>query len=179
MDGLQTRRLGKQITVGVGVLKMVLVEYKPAGSSDLVFYSYDGNFQSVKEFVESKPKRIFGWILKYKDIKSGPHQMVVFGKDGDVYIDLGEGPFNFSKGEISFEYKKTAFSFEAVFKFGDSKGYRVKLIIWPWRYFVGDGMFPEDIEPLYAVLKKLHDPEEKKRLENELSSGIRFELQGS
>lgn len=151
---------------------MILFSYKPNDCGPEEYYSYDNDLKTLQLIKKSSICTTNGWVIDFRDIKGIKNRIVVFGENNNIFFDVGEGPLNYSSGELQVTYKKWInILYISYYK----RNVLIKdfiIFISPWRYLLNDGMFPDDVEPLYAVIKKLQDKEERKYLEATLSRGI-------
>ncbi|MFZ2633189.1 MAG: hypothetical protein WA081_08285 [Desulfosalsimonadaceae bacterium] len=157
------------------IVTMLICEYLPNNQSNSRFYEYNEELSTVGAIDRTSlnDPKIHGWLIRFKDITLKNNTLIIFGKENKIFIDFGNGPKNFSSKEISMNFRRY---FNLLFlKYIDNKNFtKNKFVIFtpPWRYLFNDGMFPEDVEPIYAVARMLNIKSERVRLEKELTDGI-------
>lgn len=139
----------------------ILFHLKPNGYGSSDFYAYDGNLSNLKE-VSGGVKYISGWMAKFKSVYPKSKGIVaVFNKEGNVFVDYGYGPLNFTSGEVDIKWRKTLNILSGEFvatKAGARKRFLVYIPL--TRILSNDGSFPDDVEPLYALLKRIKEEPE-------------------
>lgn len=152
---------------------MIIYNYKPNGFGSDDYYSYSGDVKSIRKLSGPPGAPTNGWLINCWGFFFKRLNFVFFGENGQIFLDCPHGVFNCSSNDVSIRYRKI---FNILFvNISMLNKFKVKYIIYiPMsRFIFNDGMFPEDVEPLYDVLKRINDPFEHRRLANLLSSGIK------
>jgi len=157
------------------VIIMLLYECLPNHKMGSI-YSYNEESGNLAIINGSKVKgKINGWLVSFRDFSLRKHIVIIFAKNNHIFVDFGRGARNFYNEEIVVKFHKIVnLLYLKVHLIKEGIIDKYIILIPPWRYFFNDGMFPDEVEPVYGIFKDLNDKEQREIHEKELSEGKRF-----
>lgn len=154
--------------------EITVVDFHPNGYGEKLLYSYSGCLKTVVKKKRKGGSGINGWLFNYFDFGFGKHSCVIFGREQMIFIDYGCGPKNLSDGQFEIYQKRWVMFVKQGIRFNNGEVVSLDAFVPPWRYLSNDGMFPDEVEPLYSVLKRINGSEEERHgIEKFLNTGKR------
>jgi hypothetical protein len=138
---------------------ITLVEYPP-NASRAPACRYDGRAVVRLNREMGLSERFHGYAVPYRDFGLRRRLVVVFARDGKLFIDLGKGPVELLPQPASI----TGAVFWHWIQVHTSAGpASLDVFTAPHRHLTNDGMFPEDVEPILDLMRKMSDQHERQR----------------
>lgn len=152
---------------------MLLLRLNPNGFGRSVYFDYSGDLASMKAVTDPSDEPVRGWLIEPWTSLMRKGTFVLYGEDDKVFLHSPEFHVCCSDGSASIRFRKwLVVLYVDVARAGmPDVNYRIHVPI--HRYLFNDGMFPEDVEPLYEKLLELDNPAEHARIARLLTRGIR------
>ena len=145
---------------------LLLYYCKPNGYGESEYFLYDGDLARVVPAPNDRRAR--GYYMRYSDMRR-TRAAVLFGHGGQLYLDLGEGPFNIDDADIRVRRR---LNFKKVQIQAPGRRFETWIHTPIWRYLTNDGQFPEEVEPFIETLDDLRNPEQRMRQARRMSEGF-------
>jgi hypothetical protein len=152
----------------------VMLSYlAPNGYGHLRCFRYSGDLEAVSPV--ERQSRIHGWLIESWTSSRRKSRFVFYGDGGSVWLHAPGCLVCCSDGSATITYRKFLYWLFVTIRRPHVLAVRYRILIPPLRYVFNDGMFPDEVEPLYEILRRLDKPDEHARLRRLLNDGISLE----
>ena len=148
---------------------ILLYEYRPNGAGPGRQFYYSGRLEKLLE----GPRELTtgarrGYLVRFRSGLLDRRSIALFGEGESIRIDDGSGPADLLPipATIASHGLKKRVTVQT------PVGARViQVFTPPWRYFLNDGVVPEDVEPIVRLLADLTDSDSRQRFVTYFTSG--------